>query len=104
METSNIIPCFISDDDTHNTSFVQKIKTLLVKFLKLRLLNVTKIYYISDGCGGQYKNFKNFLHLHSHKEDFSIKAEWILFATSHRKSPCDGIGDAVKCHAAKWSL
>ena len=72
--------------------------------MKKRLLNSTKIYYVSDGCGGQYKNFKNFLNLCSHKEDFSIKAEWIFIASSHRKSMCDGIGGGVKCHAAKQSL
>ena len=92
---------FISDDNTHETSFVHKIRTLLVEFLKQRLSNVTKIYYVSDGCGGQYKNFKNFLNICSHKEDFSIEAEWILFATSHRKSWCDGIGGPVECHAEK---
>ena len=56
-----------------------------------------------DGCGGQYKNFKNFFNLFSHKVDFSIKAEWIFFATSHGKSPCDGIGAVVKLHTAKRS-
>ena len=96
--------CFISDDNTYNTSFAHKIQTLLVEFLKHRLPNVTKIYYVSDGCGRQYKNFKNFLNLCLHKEDFSIKAEWIFFATSHRKSLCGGIGGVVKCHAAKRSL
>ena len=40
MESSNIIPCFISDDNTHDT----KIQTLLVEFFKERLPNVTKIY------------------------------------------------------------
>ena len=95
---------FISDDNAHDTSFVHKIQALLVEFLKQRLPNVTKIYYVSDGCGGHYKNFKNFLNLCSHKEEFSIEAEWIFFATSHGKSPCDGIGGAVKRHAAKRSL
>ena len=96
--------CYISDDNTYDTSFVYKIQRLLVEFLKQRLPSVTKIYYVSDGCGGQYKNFKNFLNLCCHKEDFSIEAEWIFFATSHGKSPCDGIGGAVKRHAAKRSL
>ena len=65
----------ISDDNTDDTSFVYKIQTLLVEFLKQRLPNVTKIYYVSDGCGAQYKTFKNFLNICSPKEDFSIKAE-----------------------------
>ena len=75
----------------------------MVEFLKERLPNVTEINYVSDGCGGQYKNFKNFFNLFSHKVDFSIKAEWIFFATSHGKSPCDGIGAVVKLHTAKRS-
>ena len=96
--------CFISDGNTHDTSFVHKIQTLLVKFLKQRLANFTNIYYVSDGCSGQYKNFKKFLSLCSHKDVFSFEAEWIFFATSHRKSVCNGIGGAVKNHAAKQSL
>ena len=105
METSNTFPLFhFRWQRTHSTSFVRKIQKPLVEFLKQRLPNVTKIYYVSDGCGGQHKNFKNFLNICSHKEDFSIEAEWIFFATSHRKSPCEGIGGAVKHHDAKRSL
>ena len=44
--------CFISDGNTHDTSFVHKVWSLLMEFLKQRLPNVTKTYYISDGCGG----------------------------------------------------
>ena len=94
--------CFISDGNTHDTSFVHKI--LLVKFMKQRLVNFTNIYYVSDGCSRQYKNVKNCLSLCSHKEVFSIEAEWIFFATSHGKSVCNGIGGTVKNHAAKQSL
>ena len=36
-----------------------------------------------------------------HKQDFGLHAEWIFFATSHSKSPCDRIGGSVKRHAAK---
>ena len=65
---------------------------------------MNKIVYFSDGCGGQYKNYKNFINLCLHKEDFGIEAEWVFFATSHGKSPCDGVGGSVKRHAAKRSL
>ena len=40
----------------------------------------------------------------SDKTDFGISAEWAFFATSYCKSPCDGIGGAVKRHAAKKIL
>ena len=40
--------------------------------------------------------------MHSH--DFDVKATWSFFATSHSKSPCDRIGDTLKCSTAMESL
>ena len=62
------------------------------------------IHYFSDGCAGQYKNCKHFLNLCYHQEDFSMRCIWNFFATSHGKSPCDGLGGTVKRLAAKASL
>ena len=53
-----------------------------------------KIYF-SEGCAEQYKNHKN-LNLCHHQQDFNMDAEWIFFATSHGKSPCNGVGAFVK--------
>ena len=39
-----------------------------------------------------------------HKTDFDVDAEWNFFATSHGKSPCDGIGGTVKRLVARASL
>ena len=39
-----------------------------------------------------------------HQQDFNMDAEWIFFATSHYKSPCDGVGGFVKQYVAKLSL
>ena len=76
-----------------------------IDYLKLNHPNINKLFYFSDGCGGQYKNYKNFLNLCMHEHDFGISAEWVyFFATSHGKSLCDGIGGAVKRHVAKRSL
>ena len=36
--------------------------------------------------------------------DFQIKEKWCFFATSHGKSPCDGIGGTLKRLAARASL
>ena len=33
-----------------------------------------------------------------------MDAEWIFFAISHGKSPCDGVGVFVKCYVAKHNL
>ena len=43
-------------------------------------------------CAAQYKNFDNILNLCFHLADFAITARWSFFATSHGKSPSDGIG------------
>ena len=63
-----------------------------------------RICQISDGAAIQYKNYKNFINLVKHEADFGMKAEWYFFATSHRKSPCDGIGGTVKRLVARASL
>ena len=44
------------------------------------------------------------LNLCRHKVDFGIAATWTFFATSHGKSPCDGIGGTVKRQTARASL
>ena len=62
------------------------------------------MHYFSDGCAGQYKNCKNFLNLCLHNSDFGVKCEWNFFATSHGKSPCDGIGGTVKRLVTRASL
>jgi hypothetical protein len=66
--------------------------------------NLSKMYYYSDGAASQYKNCKNKRNLCFHEDDFGVKAEWHFFATSHGKSPCDGIGGTVKRLAARSSL
>ena len=63
-----------------------------------------KVFYFSDGCAGQYKNCKNFMNLCHHSVDFGLEAEWLFFATSHGKGPCDGVGGLLKRMATKASL
>ena len=68
-----------------------------VKYIRDNITKApSKVLYFSDGCAGQYKNCKNFLNLCLHNSDFGVKCEWNFFATSHGKSPCDGIGRTVK--------
>ena len=76
----------------------------LVPEIKCFIPELSKIYYFSDGCAGQYKNRYNFLNLYYHKMDFDVECEWHFFATSHGKSACDGIGGVVKRVTAKASL
>ena len=66
--------------------------------------DVNRIEYFSDGCVGQYKSKSNFFNLCKHEEEFGLKSNWTFFATSHGKSPCDGIGGTIKRVTAKSSL
>ena len=78
--------------------------TILVHYLKENLPIVDKIFYFADGCSEQHKNCKNFINLCHHQQDFNMDAEWIFFAASHSKSPCDVVGGFVKPYVAKCSL
>ena len=96
--------CIISDDLDHDTNFVNKLQELVCHYIKNEMPEITSIEYWSDGCAGQYKNYKNMMNLCLHNEDFGLKASWYFFATSHGKSPCDGIGGTVKRKIARTSL
>ncbi len=96
--------CVISDCLAHDTVAVHTFLSKVICLLKEKFGPVRYIYYFSDGAAAQYKNYKNFLNPCSHDDDFGVKAECNFFATSHGKSPCDGIGGTVKRLAARSSL
>ena len=96
--------CVISDALKHDTVAVYTFISTIMPFVKTLVPDLKKIYYFSDGAASQYKNCKNVTNLMFHNSDFNIDAEWHFFATSHGKSPCDGIGGTVKREAARASL
>ena len=95
---------FFSDDLNHDTSFVFAMQEELTHFLKVNYPFIKTIEYFSDGCAGQYKNYKNFINLTYHEQDFGLAANWNFFTTSHGKSSCDGIGGAIKRKLTHRSL
>lgn len=101
---SNLSFCFLSPDTKHTTTMVYTFLCTLIPHIKSLFPNLKKINYFSDGCAAQYKNKYNFLNIYYHKNDFNVDCEWHFFATSHGKSPCDGIGGVVKRTVAKASL
>ena len=88
----------------HDIPFVYQVESEVVQYLKKEFPHVIDIEYFSDGCAGQYENFKNILNLCHHVTDFGITARWSFFTTSHGKSPCGGIGGTVKRLVARASL
>ncbi|XP_033127584.1 uncharacterized protein LOC117125231, partial [Anneissia japonica] len=96
--------CIISDCLRHDTRTVHAFISRMLNHLRTVLPSISKAIYFSDGAASQYKNCKNFSNLRHHKDDFGLAAEWHFFATSHGKSPCDGIGGTVKRLVANASL
>ena len=97
--------CFTSNDLTHDVDMVYEVIKHTIDFAKIFLpFDINKVHYFSDGCAGQYKNCKNMLNQTYHFKDFGITVTWSFFATSHRKSPCHGIGGTIKRLTARESL
>ena len=99
--------CYLSEDVDHDTGFIYKTQEDITRYIKENLPDVSSVKYFSDGCAAQFKNFKIlkiFINLCHHSKDFDLNAEWVFFATSHGKSPCDGIGGTVKRVVCQESL
>jgi len=96
--------CFLSEELWHDVVTVHLIQEKTIQHLKKAVPQLEFVEYFSDGCAAQYKNRKSFHNLCEHEKDFGIKASWSFFATSHGKSPCDGIGGTVKRSTAMESL
>ena len=96
--------CVISDCLRHDTTTVHAFISNVLAHLKKELPIIKKVIYFSDGAASQYKNYNNFSNVCNHENDHGLKAEWHFFATSHGKSPCDGIGGTVKRLVARASL
>ena len=96
--------CVVSDCLKHDATAVYAFISVIIAHLKKLIPGLSLVKYFSDRAASQYKNCKNFLNLCHHEEDFAVKAEWHFFATSHGKSPCDGIDGTIKRLVARASL
>ena len=88
----------------HDSNAVHAFLEKVLNVLNIKYPTSQKCVHFSDGAGSQYKNYKAFSNLCHHESDFGLDAEWNFFATSHGKSPCDGIGGTVKCLVGNASL
>ena len=83
--------CILSDDLDHDTSFVHELQRFVRNYIQDTLPQIKHTAFWSNDCAGQYKNFKNLMNLCNYVIDFRFDAIWSFFATSHGRSPCDGI-------------
>ena len=72
--------------------------------IKLLLPLIEHYYYFSGGATSLYKNYINLANFMYYEQEHQMSAEWHFFTTSHRRSPCNGIGGAVKVLTANASL
>ena len=72
--------------------------------MRTKFYEIDKIYFFSDGAGGQYKNKMNFYNLCQIEKVYRIKAQWHFFASCHGKGPCDAVGGTLKRMAKTASL
>lgn len=96
--------CFLSDDLRHDVTIVELFQSRVVNYIKENIPDTNLIEYVSDGCAGQYKNCHNLKNLCDHKTKYGIEAKWSFFATSHGKSPVDGVGGKIKRELAMESI
>ena len=96
--------CVISDHLLHDQTAVHCFISLVIPTICTRNPRINRIKYFSDGAASQFKSFKSLINLMYHEHDFNLKAEHHFFATSHGKSPYDGIGGTIKREAANASL
>lgn len=96
--------CIISDHLKHDQTTVHCFVTHLLNNIKKDFPNLKHVKYFSDGAASQYKNYKALVNLTFHFKDHNLHAEHNFFATSHGKSPCDGIGGTIKREASRASL
>lgn len=94
----------ISDHMKHNNLAVYSIIDTIMPTIKSTVPELKHIHFFTDGCGGQYKNYKMFYNMAHMESDYGVTASWHFFATSHGKNACDGIGATVKYQARRASL
>ena len=81
----------LSDHTKHDLNAVHTSLEKVSDVLKVKYATLQKCFYFIDGTGSQYKNYIVFSNYCHHESDSGLNAEWNFFATSHGKSPCDGI-------------
>jgi len=73
----------------------------LIQAMQSTLSDFQEIWY---ACRTSFPDSKYTIFFKIGQEDFGMKALWSFLATSHGKSPCDGIGGTMKISTAMESF
>ena len=85
--------CILSDDNQHDTLFVYMCQQIAMNYIKEHHTGIQNVEYFTDGCGGQYKNFKNFVNICHHFKDFGLRAKWIFLLPAMGRARVMGSGE-----------
>ena len=88
---------FISDDRTHDSSFIEYCADHIKAFSSANHQNITSFIELNDGCAQQFKSIKSISQL-SHQPYYLSR---LYFETSHGNSKSDGLGGVVKSFVSR---
>ena len=88
---------FISDDCTHDSSFVEYCADHIKKFYSANQPNITSFIKLNDGCAKQFESIKAISQLS--RQPYYLSR--FYFETSHEKSKSDGLGGVVKSFVSR---
>lgn len=86
--------CIVTDEHKHDKFGAFTFNCEIIKALRAENSDISKIYFWSDGCAGQFRSRFCFALLGSYPKD--LKVSWNFFESHHGKGPADGIGAVVK--------
>ncbi|KAJ1375148.1 hypothetical protein SESBI_51341 [Sesbania bispinosa] len=103
-EVKHLSHVIISDHMTHDTMTVYAFLDNATTFLKSKIKNLKKNYLCFGWCSPTVQELQKCNKSQLSFEDFGVHAEWHFFATSHGKSPCDGLSGTLKRYAYLASI
>jgi len=86
----------LSDTLEHNANTIERFRRKFLEKIKAIHPNISKIYWVSDGTGAQYKNKNSFINVMQYKALYNIESEMHFTVSYHGKSECDAASAVIK--------
>ncbi|CAM6081914.1 unnamed protein product [Calypogeia fissa] len=87
---------YISDDNKHDTLFVQHCMDLHYGWMKGQGIHVEQHWVWSDGAASQFKSCRPFYYVSRYYHHFGARMKWFFHASGHGKGVADGLGGHIK--------
>ncbi|CAM6127423.1 unnamed protein product [Calypogeia fissa] len=87
---------YISDDNKHDTLFVQHCMDLHHGWMKAQGINLDQHWVWSDGAASQFKSCRPFYYVSRYCHRFGARMKWFFHASGHGKGVADALGGHIK--------